>query len=75
MVGLGRMGGSMAERLRRAGHEVVGFDVAPDVRDVASLEELAAALAPPRAVWVMLPSGPCPARSRSRGRSPNTDGV
>jgi 6-phosphogluconate dehydrogenase len=45
MVGLGRMGGNMAERLRRGGHEVVGYDRAPDGRDVASLEELVGALA------------------------------
>ena len=32
MVGLGRMGGNMAERLRRAGHEVIGYDRNPDVR-------------------------------------------
>ena len=32
MVGLGRMGGNMAERLRRRGHEVVGFDRNPDVQ-------------------------------------------
>lgn len=34
MVGLGRMGGNMAERLRRAGHEVVGYDASPGGRDV-----------------------------------------
>ena len=44
MVGLGRMGGNMAERLRRGGHEVVGFDRDPGVRDVDSLEALVAAL-------------------------------
>ena len=37
MVGLGRMGGNMAERLRRSGHEVVGYDRDPSVSDVASL--------------------------------------
>lgn len=57
MVGLGRMGANMAERLRRAGHRVVGYDLLPEARDVASLGELAAALAPPRAVWVMVPVG------------------
>ncbi len=33
MVGLGRMGGNMAERLRRSGHEVVGYDRNADVRN------------------------------------------
>jgi 6-phosphogluconate dehydrogenase len=58
MVGLGRMGGNMAERLRRAGHEVVGYDRDPSVSDVASLADLVAALGePPRAAWVMVPAG------------------
>jgi 6-phosphogluconate dehydrogenase len=57
MIGLGRMGGNMAERLRRAGHEVVGYDRDPGLSDVASLDELAGRLAPPRAVWVMVPAG------------------
>jgi 6-phosphogluconate dehydrogenase len=57
LVGLGRMGGNMRDRLRAAGHEVVGFDPRPEVSDVASLAELAAALAAPRVVWVMVPSG------------------
>jgi 6-phosphogluconate dehydrogenase len=57
LVGLGRMGGGMAERLRRAGHEVVGYDRNPDVSDVPSLAALAEALAPPRALWVMVPAG------------------
>jgi 6-phosphogluconate dehydrogenase len=57
MVGLGRMGGNMAERLRAHGHEVVGYDVFSDATDVATLEELVAALPGPRVVWVMVPSG------------------
>ncbi|MGN6474709.1 MAG: phosphogluconate dehydrogenase (NAD(+)-dependent, decarboxylating) [Mycobacteriales bacterium] len=58
MIGLGRRGGNMVERLRRGGHEVVGFDLSPDSgRAVDSLEALAAALKPPRAVWVMVPAG------------------
>jgi 6-phosphogluconate dehydrogenase len=58
LIGLGKMGANMAERLRQAGHEVVGFDRNPDApRTVASLDELVAALAAPRAVWVMVPSG------------------
>jgi 6-phosphogluconate dehydrogenase len=58
MVGLGRMGGNMAERLRRGGHTVVGYDRAEDSgRDVSSLEELVSALPAPRVVWVMVPAG------------------
>ena len=58
MIGLGRMGGNMAERLRRAGHEVVGYARSPaSGRDVDSLEELAARLSPPRTAWVMVPAG------------------
>ena len=59
MIGLGRMGGNMAERIRKAGHTVVGFDQSPkSARDVATLEDLVAKLNPPRAVWVMVPAGP-----------------
>ena len=57
LIGLGKMGGNMRERLRRAGHEVVGFDRNPEVTDVASLDELVAALHFPRTVWVMVPAG------------------
>ena len=57
LIGLGKMGGNMAERLRRASHEVVGYDRAPGVRDVDSLEALVKALEAPRVVWVMVPSG------------------
>jgi 6-phosphogluconate dehydrogenase len=58
LVGLGKMGFNMRERLREAGHEVVGYDPRPEVTDVPSLAALAAALTPPRVVWVMVPSGP-----------------
>ncbi len=57
MVGLGKMGGNMSERLRAAGHDVVGFDRDPGRRDVDSLAGLAAALTAPRVVWVMVPAG------------------
>ncbi|GGS73560.1 6-phosphogluconate dehydrogenase [Planobispora rosea] len=57
MVGLGKMGGNMAERLRRGGHDVVGYDRDPAVSDVASLKELVERLEAPRAVWVMVPAG------------------
>ncbi len=67
MVGLGRMGGDMTRRLLRSGHEVVAFDVNPATVQTlvgegaigaADLSGLAAALPPPRAVWVMVPAGP-----------------
>ena len=57
LVGLGKMGGNMRTRLRDAGHTVVGFDHNPDLADVASLAELVEALASPKVVWVMVPSG------------------
>jgi 6-phosphogluconate dehydrogenase len=57
MVGLGRMGGNMAERLRRTGHEVVGHARTDPEADVHSLPDLVAALEPPRIVWTMVPAG------------------
>ncbi|WP_283139531.1 phosphogluconate dehydrogenase (NAD(+)-dependent, decarboxylating) [Rhizohabitans arisaemae] len=57
MVGLGRMGGNMAERLRRGGHEVVGYDRDPSISDVGTLRELVERLDAPRTVWVMVPAG------------------
>jgi len=57
LIGLGKMGGAMAARLRGDGHEVVGFDHDPDVSDVADLAALVAALEPPRVIWVMVPAG------------------
>jgi 6-phosphogluconate dehydrogenase len=58
MVGLGKMGGNMTTRLRKAGHEVVGYDRDPRVSDVPDLAALVDALGEsPRAVWVMVPSG------------------
>jgi 6-phosphogluconate dehydrogenase len=57
LIGLGKMGGNMRDRLRSAGHEVVGYDPRPEVTDVDSLAALAAALTAPRVVWVMVPSG------------------
>ena len=58
LVGLGKMGFNMRQRLRGGGHEVVGYDPRPEVSDVASLAALAETLAAPRVVWVMVPSGP-----------------
>ncbi|TVX98865.1 decarboxylating 6-phosphogluconate dehydrogenase [Mycolicibacterium porcinum] len=57
LIGLGKMGFNMRERLRAGGHEVVGYDPRPEVSDVAGLADLAAALEAPRVVWVMVPSG------------------
>ncbi|KQR99531.1 6-phosphogluconate dehydrogenase [Williamsia sp. Leaf354] len=57
LIGLGKMGANMRERLKGAGHEVIGYDPRPEVTDVPSLDELAAALQAPRVVWVMVPSG------------------
>ncbi|GAA0902262.1 phosphogluconate dehydrogenase (NAD(+)-dependent, decarboxylating) [Streptomyces thermoalcalitolerans] len=57
LVGLGKMGGNMRERIRRAGHTVVGYDRNPDLADVHSLEELVGKLQAPRVVWVMVPAG------------------
>jgi 6-phosphogluconate dehydrogenase len=65
LIGLGRMGGNMRDRLRAAGHEIVGYDPRPEVSDVDSLASLAAALDAPRVVWVMVPSGE-PTRSTIR---------
>ncbi|MFC8597779.1 MULTISPECIES: phosphogluconate dehydrogenase (NAD(+)-dependent, decarboxylating) [unclassified Isoptericola] len=58
LVGLGKMGNNMRERLRRGGIEVTGYDPRPEVSDVASLADLVAALpADRRVVWVMVPAG------------------
>ncbi|MFE7420276.1 phosphogluconate dehydrogenase (NAD(+)-dependent, decarboxylating) [Rhodococcus sp. NPDC057529] len=57
LVGLGRMGSNMRERLREKGHDVIGYDPNPDVSDTDSLEELVEALPTPCVVWVMVPAG------------------
>jgi 6-phosphogluconate dehydrogenase len=66
MIGLGRMGANMAQRLLRGGHEVVGFDPAEAARKLieekgagsaVSLERLVARLAAPRVLWLMVPAG------------------
>jgi 6-phosphogluconate dehydrogenase len=66
IIGLGKMGGNMAERLRRAGHKVVGFDFSADAVKklsdagsvgVNSLEDLVKNLQTPRAIWIMVPAG------------------
>ena len=56
MIGLGRMGHGMTERLREGGHEVMTYD--PNVDSTAdSLEELAEQMDAPRAAWMMIPAG------------------
>lgn len=57
LVGLGKMGFNMRQRLREGGHDVIGYDPRPEVSDVSSISELVGALAAPRLVWVMVPSG------------------
>jgi 6-phosphogluconate dehydrogenase len=57
LVGLGKMGARMRARLEKNGIEVTGYDTNPDVSDVATLDDLAAALPAPRLVWVMVPAG------------------
>ena len=66
LIGLGKMGGNMAERLRQGGHKVVGFDfskeatarlTAQGATGVDSLEDLVKNLQTPRAIWIMVPAG------------------
>jgi 6-phosphogluconate dehydrogenase len=66
MIGLGRMGANMAQRLMRGGHKVVGYDPAEAARvlleksgaqTAASLEQMVAKLKAPRVVWLMVPAG------------------
>ncbi len=66
MIGLGRMGANMAQRLLRGGHEVIGFDPAEAARKLieekggqsaATLEAMVAKLKAPRVVWLMVPAG------------------
>ena len=66
VIGLGRMGANMSQRLMEGGHRIVAYDRSPEaVREVVkagatgvgSLEELVSELSPPRAVWLMVPAG------------------
>jgi 6-phosphogluconate dehydrogenase len=63
LIGLGKMGANMAERLRQDGHTVIGADPSPNApRDVENAAQLVERLAQPRLVWVMVPHG-APTRS------------
>ncbi|OYO25321.1 6-phosphogluconate dehydrogenase (decarboxylating) [Enemella dayhoffiae] len=56
LVGLGRMGGNMRERLRKAGHTIVGYDTNQDISDAKDLADMVGQLSDsPRVVWVMVP--------------------
>jgi len=66
LIGLGKMGGNMAERLRAGGHQVVGFDFSPEAVarlsatgnvGATTLPELVQKLKAPRAIWIMVPQG------------------
>jgi 6-phosphogluconate dehydrogenase len=57
MIGLGRMGHGMTERLREHGHDVRSYDPNVAERTAASLAELKEQLEPPRAFWMMIPAG------------------
>jgi 6-phosphogluconate dehydrogenase len=56
-IGLGKMGGHMAARLKSKGWNVVGFDVDPKLSDVSSLRELAEHLNHHKIIWLMVPAG------------------
>lgn len=57
LIGLGKMGGNMRDRLRAAGHEVVGYDRNPDLSDASDLADMVSKLSAPRVVWTMVPAG------------------
>ena len=66
MIGLGRMGGNMVQRLLESGHRVVAYDTSEDAvaasgalgaQGASSLQDLVDQLSPPRPIWLMLPQG------------------
>lgn len=81
MIGLGRMGGNMAERLIKGGHRVVGYARTKETVDMFidkgiigaySLEELTQNLKPPRPIWMMIPAG-APVDKTLKGLLPLVD--
>ena len=57
LIGLGKMGGNMRQRLRNNGIEVTGYARTREISDTDSIEELVSKLSTPRIVWVMVPHG------------------
>jgi len=66
MLGLGKMGGNMVQRLVQGGHKVIAYDVDPKravelaavgASPATTIDEVIAALKPPRVIWTMVPSG------------------
>src|SRR5688572_13944734 len=66
MIGLGKMGGNMSERLMKGGHEVVVFDRSPEsiakyvaqgAASASSARDVTSKLSSPRVVWIMVPAG------------------
>jgi 6-phosphogluconate dehydrogenase len=57
MIGLGRMGAGMTERLRKGGHDMKSYDPNVESRTAATLEQLKSELEAPRAFWMMIPAG------------------
>jgi 6-phosphogluconate dehydrogenase len=66
MIGLGRMGGNMTERLMRGGHSVVAYDRDPatvqkyatmGATPAADLAQVVSQLQAPRVIWIMVPAG------------------
>jgi len=56
LIGLGKMGGNMRTRIRKAGHTVVGYDTNAEISDSASLEDMVSKLTgSPKVVWIMVP--------------------
>jgi 6-phosphogluconate dehydrogenase len=82
MIGLGRMGGNMVQRLLQGGHQVVVFDrsadavkahVAIGAKGAKGLADLTARLSTPRVVWVMVPAGgPVELRNEFSGHAVKT---
>ena len=79
MLGLGKMGGNMVQRLLKGGHAVIAYDVDPrraaelaalGAAPATTLDEVIAALQPPRVCWIMVPAGKI-TEELDRTRSPH----